>query len=259
MTQFQSQTSDSRHYSKGLAPWCLNRQAFGSERNPNYWSCALDVEDGAVGATNYTDTSTLNMGISIENMFLNYVDENNSHTAILGPKDVPDDTDWQASTFGVSTQCFAFRRNSCDFGPREPAEVYGPTVNFTCHEDRGALDVSGKLHSVFHQLHYEDGWHRFLNESPPFEATAVQQQLEESMIADASNLTDAEAGTVFKNPWNWMSAINIYEKLALSNDTEFVTFEGSPKDYGYVMMFGCNSTGEAISHASLPRQASNTQ
>lgn len=206
----------------------------------------MDVEDGNIGTINYTETSTLNIGISVENKLFNYVDEDNSHTAFLGPKDVPGDTDWKASTFGVSTECFAFRKNSCEFGEPEPAELYGPTVNFTCHKDLGAKDVSGKLHAVFHQMHYEDGWHRFLKEPPPFEAVSVQQQLDDLMVAEASNLTDEEANTVVKNPWNWISAVNIYDKLALSNDTELVAFKGAPSDLGYVMMFGCNSTGEAL-------------
>lgn len=250
-TQLQPRLADNLYYSKGLAPSCLDRPTFGSPSNPNYWSCGFDIVGDRLGAKNFEDAITLNMGLSKENEFLNYIDKDGSHIAILGPKGVDANVDWQASSFGVSTQCHAFRNSSCDLGEPEPVDIYSPKTPFNCSKDRGAMDISGDLFAVFHMIQYRDGWHRFLQEPAPFEGTATKQILEDYMTAAAANLTDDEAGSVFANPWKWISVVTMYDGIGQqANDSSSVTFYTD--DYGYMQMLNCNSTGKpAVSYFSL--------
>jgi len=185
------------------------------------------------------------MGVSKDNAFYEYLHDDGTHTAIMGPKDVDANTDWQASTFGISTQCFAFRNTSCDFGEPEEVDIYSPAVPFNCSKERGAEDVSGKLYAVFHQMNYKDGWHKFLREGPLFESTLKKAVFNETMRRDASNLTDEDGMHVFANPWQWRSAVNMFDtdKLMNTSDTSLATYQG-PQSGTPMQMLSCNSTGK---------------
>ena len=57
IAQIQSKDSEQHHYSRGLAPWCLNRPRIGSQGNVNYWGCGLGYDEN-INAT-YLNNFTL--------------------------------------------------------------------------------------------------------------------------------------------------------------------------------------------------------
>ena len=48
--QIQVEDSQNHFYSRGLAPWCLNRSRHGSSDNVNYWGCGLWYDESVSSA-----------------------------------------------------------------------------------------------------------------------------------------------------------------------------------------------------------------
>lgn len=49
--QIQPEESQQHFYSRGLAPWCLDRPREGSKGNVNYWGCGVAYDEKVETAT----------------------------------------------------------------------------------------------------------------------------------------------------------------------------------------------------------------
>ena len=57
MTQIQATDSDQYEYSRGLAPWCLDRPRVGFRGNVNYWGCGISYDEETTNQ--YVNNNTL--------------------------------------------------------------------------------------------------------------------------------------------------------------------------------------------------------
>ena len=250
IVQALAQPSPNYGYSRGLAPWCLNRPTFGSLNNSNFWSCGMIAAREPtltyVTTSNYSLLSSVALGASDVHNILDFVDTDGIPIAILAPNNVPAGIDYYASTYGVSTQCQLVRNSSCTIRPGKITDTKVPMAGFNCSDDGVDLDVSGNIYPVATQA-YEFNFHRFINEPPPFASGATSYQFKEDLLDMAANLSDSEAPTVFKNPFRLLVAMNIFSDAARtmdlsdSDNRRFVIL-----DVDFLMPI-CNSTGMFLS------------
>jgi len=243
IAQALNQPSTDYGYSRGLAPWCLNRPTFGEEDNSNYWSCALaPLHTGIADARNLSYLSSVGLGFSTDDTILNFVDDNDIHIAILAPNYVPTGLDYSASTYGVSMQCQFVRNNSCIVEQMNDTGTYSPLSSFSCSDRTIGLNLSGKIYEAAMQV-YEYDFHRLLHEPPPFDSITSVEWVTQNMLDAAANLSDAEASTIFNNPWRILPVLNVdSEMMRTMNipDSDNRVFRFST--YGFLML-ACNSTG----------------
>ena len=130
------QSPEMYQLSRKIAPWCLNTEAtFGTQANINFWSCALAYNETAkvLVPANITRWHKA-IGEPLENYVLNYTDADATQYAIVGPADMPQSTDWEASSFALSSKCIAIPAAACDI------EQGGTSLfPFRCTESRGSL------------------------------------------------------------------------------------------------------------------------
>jgi hypothetical protein len=241
MTQARTQPSLDYGYSRGLAPWCLDRPTNGSTSNPNYWSCGLvtfNLSGPAISPLNVTELDALSLGISNIDTTLDYIDTNGTFTTILAPKDVPAGFDYYASSFGVSIQCQPVRNNSCTIDT-----IVGNVeqlASFNCSDAGLGLRLSGTLYAVEDQL-YEMDLHSLLHGPPPFEAIDHTFRPTQDMLDAAANLSDDDASTIFGNPWRLLSMLNLKNDQTVIDDSDnrILIFGGLT----YFSMIACNVTG----------------
>jgi hypothetical protein len=198
--------------------------------------------DGSgIGGANYAKFQELDLGLSKVNSIKNFT-QDGDYTEILIPKSVEPSIDWQASSFGVSTQCRALRNDSCDVGADAGSNVFGNTSSFNCTKERAGVNIHGTVSALRHQVYFLD-WHRVIKESPPFESYThnVNESYVGTLATLAAELSDDDGGEVFSNPWSFIAAISFAkEALDFENDTDKVVWKlnGRPKS-----MLLCNATG----------------
>jgi hypothetical protein len=244
-TQIEIQENSRYAFSRGLAPWCLDRPASGSVNNVNYWGCGMTVDPISLQAfpTNLSEFNIGDLAISTRNQILDYVDTDGTSYALLGPANVPPGTDWRATTLGVSVQCHVVKKDSCTFLNVKTTDSQGINAEFNCSKE---TNISGTIYNWEH-VKYSADFHRYVKEPPPFEASAGQGVTTQEMLDQAANLPASEAETVFINPWHWVAFTNIfpdtYSRLYQNElDTEVMFPFGMGNSPFYMEL--CNTSGE---------------
>jgi len=249
VVQSLAQPSMGHDYSRGLAPWCLNRPTFGHSDNPNYWSCGIAVFQYPrityVQPTNNSLVQSVGLGLSKTETVLHFVDIDGTHTAILAPRNTPANIDYSASSYGVSMQCRFIRTQSCIMEDLDFTGSDNPLSRFNCSENEVGLSISGNIYPIVEQL-YQYDFHRLIQEPTPFFVSSRHKLATQAMLDVGANISDAEAGTIFRNPWRIFTAINVQTKgdspfnTSDSKDVVFRTFAGA------FVMISCNSTGTCL-------------
>ncbi|KAF1939998.1 hypothetical protein EJ02DRAFT_495830 [Clathrospora elynae] len=246
LTQAQPAIAASYPYSRGLTGWCLDRpktsQGYGN--NINFWSCAIDVAvDHQPTVWNTQAMNAMEMKVSLRDDYLDWQGEDGTHMSILGPRTVAKDTDYLASSFGVSTQCRAIVNTTCDVSNSTEKYSGYDIQDFNCTKERSGIDAAGSILPFTGQMHFMD-YHRFLKEPSPFnsEFNVVSNE----SIAAAAALSTEDGQTVFRNPWNSLS----FPELALRTETEGFMYHNKTRPYLWKaldrevvnMLLHCNSS-----------------
>ena len=240
--QARAQPSADYSYSRGLAPWCLNRPTFGDAENPNYWSCGIKIVDGFTQASNYTTSRNVALGISADDTISDFFDADDTFVAILAPKNIPTGIDYYASTYGLSIQCQLVRNHSCTLQVSDMIRSGSPLANFNCSDPNIGLHLSGIFYPIPVQV-YEYDFSRLFQEPHLFDPAGDYSKPTQDELYAAANVSDS---TNFKNPWRLLTAVNSYADL--SNDWNGSNLEnwefyisGFP-----VAMFSCNLTSKYL-------------
>ncbi|KAF2658707.1 hypothetical protein K491DRAFT_776247 [Lophiostoma macrostomum CBS 122681] len=206
LTRIEAQSNTVYELSRGIAPWCLDRPTTGYIDNALFWGCSEKIDDdGQIRQRNYTQRAALILGTSPEHNILDYSDADGVPYAIVGPKDVSASTDWQATTFAVSLQCDALRNDSCAFQGQFDSDL-GTAANFSCTQ---GSDLSGTLYNIQSQT-YSPDFHRYVLEPTPFEGVKNTVFVDQDLLDLAANLTHDETADLFRNPWHFTAAANLF-------------------------------------------------
>ena len=237
-------------YSRGLAPWCLTKPTLGSKCSKNFWSCGMKCtldEEGEVekwDLANLTTVYEVIAGKSKDHTVLNYTDSNGTQFAIAAPANVPSDIDWEANSFGISTQCRPIPFSSCDVLPSN-GTAENPILPFNCSRERSGIDMAGQLYYWNHQMRYLD-FHKYIQERPPFSPSTISGGPSpdgmDYINTTAPYITDNEANGVFNNPWHFVSAVAVYEENALHSKVEDLDVWRPDWVFDFLMVL-CNTTG----------------
>ena len=265
LTQVLPESSTVHTYSRTLSSACLNQPKIGAKNNSNFWSCGVEYQESV--ADNGTILGSIvsmpriypvretQSHVSRENRIWEYIHENGSHMAILGPVNPDLRLDWSASTFGVSTSCRAIRNDSCEiYFDEEDGSMKSSmgAFNFNCSQERASINVSGTVYGVSPQYSWLD-FHKYITDLPPFSnhnITGGHINYRET-AKRAAALDESEQNDIFLNPWRWMSVIHSgpgtkFVGIA-KNDSEknFVTV---PTYSSKFMMLDCSTTGKILQH-----------
>jgi hypothetical protein len=233
------QSPEMHQLSRKIAPWCLNTEAtFGTRANINFWSCALTYNETAeVLALANTMKWHKIIGEPLENYVLNYTDADGTQYAIVGPADMPQSLDWEASSFALSSKCIAIPAAACDI------EQGGPSLfPFRCTESRGSpFNFTGNLRDDFFASLDFMKFHRYLEEQSPFINQGLMGYGNESS-AIAPNVTKEDSDQMWSNPWRWMAQVSLLvDQQDLPSDMGGTVWllDG----LGFEMIVDCHSTG----------------
>ncbi|KAK7179762.1 hypothetical protein PSPO01_14154 [Paraphaeosphaeria sporulosa] len=252
--QLWAQDGQQHHYSRGLAPWCLNRPRKGSGNNVNYWGCGITFDERSRSAvmSNMTSYNALEFdGPKTRDSIYNYTDSNGLQFALVGPHVPPAENDWKATTIGVSTQCSAIPPLACTQGAPSENDFQESRQSFNCSMAKGApLDVSGNITGYMHEIYFFN-FHKYLSDESPFKANILGWNDSKIHPADISDDDD-----VFKNPWKSLSQATIEvdrpdypEQL---NDTSRL-WPDPDNNYDYTMLL-CDTTVWDIEYTAVAHE-----
>jgi hypothetical protein len=255
------EVASNHSFSRGLAPWCLNRPTVGSISNRNFWSCGLSpmlspTDPNHVSGFSLTNNSNLNrydLGPS-SNYVLNYTTTSDPklRVALVGPPDASPDLDWAASSFGASTKCQPLSLDMCTMGLLVNTDTKSNYTTFNCTKDRGSpLTVNGTMAGLAYSAHYFNHHKYFTERGGPFQHLGDMKTSINNAMSVGVNLTDEDANDVFRNPWRSLHMVSILEDMD-NLPKEFSKENGiwrDPEQSPYAfMMLDCNTT----SMSSLP-------
>ncbi|KAF2629852.1 hypothetical protein BU25DRAFT_336057 [Macroventuria anomochaeta] len=252
-------------YSRGLAPWCLERPVVGDLGQKNYWGCAITARSAAynnatsLAPTNASIIQDMKNSISSQHKVLSFTDSSGVQYAIIGPADSKPSMDWKASSFGVSTTCSAIPQGGCDvYRPVTEAKDGQGTpvvlVPFNCTSNKAGIDIAGNLTSHNTKTHTMN-FHKYAAESAPFFNSAVLNLEESRTIRD--NLNGGEdANDILRNSWNAF----VMRKIPTAEQGDFSqlphTFETDLRVWthpllGVFVLLHCNITVWDLTYASV--------
>jgi len=252
--RIQAEAASAHAYSRGLSPACLTRPTSGSSPNKYFWGCGTQINAAKqISMTNRTEVNALTMGSSRAHSIMEFTDRENIYTAIIGPSNPPRDKDWQATSFGVSSQCRTIRNDTCErLKPsRNATNGGGAILPFKCTRERAGIDISGDIYPVTTLIYFYD-WHRFIKDPPPFWFPEVSSN-EPEYLETAANLSEEDGEGVFSNPWPSINVIQMFGDTVrsigpLDKGNELWTMNSQRRSF----FFSCNTTGMFSLLPSLP-------
>jgi hypothetical protein len=178
VVQYQGASPSIHQFSRGLAPWCLNKPEFGSAGEEKFWGCAITAQQAqynnatSLAPTNASTISDMKNGVSDQHKTITFADQSGAQYAIVGPANDDESLDWKASSYGVSTTCAAISQNACTLstpiaGAKDGQNNPIMLVPFNCTRARAGLSVAGNLTSqntVTNMMNF----HKYAVESAPF-------------------------------------------------------------------------------------------
>lgn len=182
------------------------------ENDPRlFWGVAVIVEalNGANVVNIVNRSAYLSVGENIDPYLLNYTDaEGISYNVIKSPY-VDTNLDWAGTGYGVSTQCSAIPRDRCHIG----GNLTTLRWPFQCQTSTALGNITGLMSTSVHKTWtYE--WHRYLQETQPFEGTEevgvielkILDELDDSAVA---NMTKETPNALFRNPWHFLASASV--------------------------------------------------
>ncbi|KAI8932959.1 hypothetical protein NX059_010428 [Plenodomus lindquistii] len=209
------------NHSKRMSHGCLDSNAtFGTWANTNFWGCAgvLQQETGHYLTKNLTEAMKWKAEPD-KDYLLNFLDEDETPYAILGPLNPLPNVDYKASSFAATASCAIIPASSCQFASNfseinRPYDSPEMAVEFHCYKNRGSsIELQDTLTSYLASMK-SFGVHKYLSEGPQFERRfIVDPKVLEQVVP---YVTDAEAQNMWSNPWEWVGFIS-----NLGSDSEF--------------------------------------
>jgi hypothetical protein len=264
VVQFEAATQPTHEFSRGLAPWCLNKPKFGDMGEEKFWGCAITAQQAtynnatSLAATNASIISDMKNGVSDQHKTVVFTDASDVQFAIVGPANDDPSLDWKASSFGVSTTCSAIPQTNCNVS----APITGATdgnnnpimlVPFNCTRTRAGLDVVGNLTShntVTHMMHF----HKYSSEGALFfgdRLVRLNVSIPDGGLQDGND--------VFKNGWSVLAM----RKIPSAVQGDFSQLPGSFVTDGRIwkhavlgafVLMECNVTGTPPPPSTLHRR-----
>ncbi|KAF2005420.1 hypothetical protein P154DRAFT_616245 [Amniculicola lignicola CBS 123094] len=242
--------------SRGVAPWCLTKPSLGSECSKNWWGCGLgcwENEAGHIYTWGLANMSEVNDGFrqkSVHHKWLDYRDEASGvDFAVVAPANVPENVEWKADSYGVSTTCRPIPFAACD------VEVVNETtwshMPFSCSSSKAGIDINGTAEPLVMQYSFLD-FHKDFNDADAFlMGSADPGPGFWKANVTAPKVRDEDANGVFRNPWRWVAAIAVYEENPLAYDIEdplvwMVNWTGWD-----MLVLDCETTGTYIHSAPM--------
>ncbi|KAF2737825.1 hypothetical protein EJ04DRAFT_574309 [Polyplosphaeria fusca] len=244
-------TKEESMFSRGLAPWCINRAEGVGTRCNN-----AEYAQVQVGTANDSTTHTLVNDRNQETRLLNYTDAATGiDFAVLAPANVPDGIDFTASTFAVSTQCSALTREECNLtSPSSSVDYRYRTFDFDCLDKSTGRNLSGTILLQTNTFRYLD-FNRYIYDTAPYKGENGTMIIVGLDCIDKDCRYLGEHDQVFKNPWYWSNMPTISTPNSDPEKDELVFgFENfKPNKFAIV---DCNTTVFDVVYHSLAGQVS---
>jgi hypothetical protein len=242
-TQLLPESSTKHHLSRQLAPWYFPGDDISrTHKNKYFWSAALTASTPRPDIANrssYVDATD-----QINSYMLNYTDAYGISYAVVRPLSINRDLDWSGTGYGVSTQCAAVPRSSCQFSKADSGTSY---FNCTTHSPQGS--IIGGLTNLMHKT-WTDDWHEFLAETRSLtDSRSTLMTKDGANSSYPTNMTMEESNAIFRNPWHWMAKINVLAEdpdLPDSFSKSPFLLKGAWAGNISTLLMTCNTTGELI-------------
>lgn len=248
----QQEITKSLHPSRKMAPWYFDEGSHDDfyRGSISYSQAVLVTRDGVTIIANrsaYLDaTSTIGAHI------LNYTDSSGISYAVVRPSNIDPDLDWTGSSYAVSTRCSAIPQSSC---PTPPAEPWGRNSSqlLNCSVQDPKMNIS-LIADKYHKTWTMD-WHEYMYEDNNFGRyqEVISHDLYDKNGTEAllANMTLQQSNAVFRNPWHWLSTIDIWQEdkdvpKAFSESPLVLREYDKARKMSHFFFLTCNTTGKAI-------------
>jgi hypothetical protein len=210
--KMQNLSSTTHQFSRGLAPWCLDRPTISQEQGQkNYFGCSITARPApennatSLAPTNATTIQDIKNSVSDQHQMLNFTDANGIQYAVIGPAGVDDSLDWKATTFGVSTTCSVIAERVCNTsGPITGAKNGQGSpimlVPFKCTASTAGIDIAGNLTSQNTATHMMN-FHKYAAEDVPFFGNTLVDLEDFATVLQNINAGE-DANEILKNNWS---------------------------------------------------------
>ncbi|KAF2650131.1 hypothetical protein K491DRAFT_149337 [Lophiostoma macrostomum CBS 122681] len=271
LVQFQPFPSATRQFSRGLAPWCLDRPTIGPLGQKNFWGCGITAQAApynnatSLAPTNATIIQDMKNSNSDQHQILNFTNAEGVQYAVVAPANVGPSYDWKASSFGVSTTCSAIPEGACSLsdpitnakdGQGSPIML----VPFNCTKEQAGIDITGNITSHNTKVHMLD-FHKYAAESQPFLNNSIDYLGDFKTILQSINAGE-DANQIFKNPWHALAM----RKIPFASQGDFSqlppSFQNDSRVWkhpllGALILMVCNITIWDATYTSLGSQITN--
>ncbi|ORY07935.1 hypothetical protein BCR34DRAFT_590145 [Clohesyomyces aquaticus] len=232
-------SSSQYQYSRGLAPWCLNRPSQGPLGPKKFWGCAITAQlapynnGTTVAPTNATTIQDLKNDISDLHRVLTYVSPDNIPYAVIAPADVDASRDWKATSFAVSTTCAAIPENGCVVSKPITNATDGQSnpimlVPFNCTRNSTGIDIAGFLTSHNTATHMM-GFHKYAYENTPFFNDMMVNPPGMSPQEILLRVEEEDPDEVFKNGWRVLVSRKIPSAVQANFDNMPISFQNDSR------------------------------
>jgi hypothetical protein len=262
LVQIFPQAGAQHRYGRAIDPWCLdNRETMGTFQNKNFWGCAVGATAGPgyiINKNNEIDAAT---NEAYGEFIMNFTEETGTKYAVLGPTNSLSDTDWQATSFALSSQCAPIPASACSIDLNSDVRNPDPrqVLPFNCSIFRGSpIDISGttdgnphsyrllKFHKYLAQnaVPFENGGFNFI-----FPADYIRKDTRGQQAAIIGNATEQQATQMIPSTWTWTAAVSLglspEHSSSLPEDMTHIAWN---LPTGFKMVVACNTTGECPLH-----------
>ena len=261
LVQVFPQDPAQHQYGRNIDPWCFDdSETIGTMQNKNFFGCSMTTyqpDESRMILTNNTEFVAL-LDEGYGKGIMNFTEETTGRQyAVVGPTMSPSETDWQATSYAISSQCAPIPATACDIqvNSNVTTDLGLPIVPFGCSIARGSpIDFSGGYIGDSFLYTFFD-FHKHLSEGgKPFggvEGLYFHPENEAKSIIPS--ITKQERAQMFPSTWRWNAAVSLdLDSMdGLPRDMIGKAWPMKPAYWNYVMVVACNSTGEY----QLPKNA----
>jgi len=255
LVQVFPQDPAQHQYGRSIDPWCFDdSETIGTMQNKNFFGCSMTLyppDESRLILTNNTEFLAL-VDDGYGKGIMNFTDETTGRQyAVVGPTISPSETDWQATSYAISSQCASMPATACDIQVnsfvRDGLGI--PLVPFDCSIARGSpIDFSGSYVGESILYNFFD-FHKHLKElGKPFgRMEGLDFYPENEARSIIPNITKQESAQMFPSTWRWTAAVGLdldVDLDGLPRDMIGKAWLMEPAYPNYVMVVACNTTGE---------------
>lgn len=168
--------------------------------------------------------------------------------ALLVPKSPPANVDWKATTFGMSTQCYAVSNASCTIGAPQNVSSVSAALStprlFSCKDQAPDFFSEGIFLPTFPQYQFLD-FHHYIDIPTYFQSDQIlSKEALDALLKLSLNFSHGESERIFKNPWKWVTLVQYTTSAQDSRPTNDTRIWKVFSDDTYpFMVMSCNTTG----------------